>query len=213
MADKEALLLPACPNPAAPVQFFATIAPAGAYVALRIGFFAPEEEHNLFPTAWIETYTAAGYALRDPLMHWAIRTEGTIRWSAICLVDTVGVLAAYRSHALRFGCVVSLSARSSPVRKRSFGLFARSDREFTDEEIRQLWQRVAQLHGIGVDPLPKTQAEVLRMLTEGIRYKAMADRLGISEAAVKARLKSACARLGARTPIQAANLAVSRGLM
>jgi aldose 1-epimerase/LuxR family transcriptional regulator len=46
-----------------------------------------------------------------------------------------------------------------------------------------------------------------------MRLKEIANALGISESAVKARLKSAMARMDARTPVQAASIASQRGLL
>ncbi|MCE6967174.1 helix-turn-helix transcriptional regulator [Cereibacter sphaeroides] len=193
--------------------FFRQLAPAGAYVGLRIGFYAPEEEINLFPASWVVTYTARNFALKDPLTCWAAANEETRRWSAIDAPDPAGVMAEYRRHGLRFGVVVSLGASVLSHRRRSFGVFARSDREMSDAEIQELRDRLAELHEAAVHPLTATQIEVLQLMTDGIRYKEMAFRLGISEAAIKARLKGACAKLGARTPVQAANIALTRGLL
>ncbi|MEA5162532.1 autoinducer binding domain-containing protein [Cereibacter johrii] len=192
---------------------FRDLAPAGCYVALRVGFLAPEDEFNLFPSAWTRHYTIQAFGLRDPLIRWAATANGATRWSAVHLPDEAGVLADYRRHGLRFGCVIGLPARTARSRKRSFGLFARSDREMTNHEIATLRATIAELHAPNRDALTPSQAEVLRMLSEGVRYKEIAHRLGITEGAVKARFKAACDRLGARTAVQAANIAQRRGLL
>lgn len=51
------------------------------------------------------------------------------------------------------------------------------------------------------------------MLSTGMRYKQMAYALGISESAVKARLKGAAQRMNAKTAAQAASVAASRGIL
>ncbi|AXQ95188.1 LuxR C-terminal-related transcriptional regulator [Cereibacter azotoformans] len=192
---------------------FRDLAPAGSYVALRVGFLAPEEESNLFPSEWIRFYTTHAYGMKDPLTRWAATANGATRWSSVTLPDEAGVMAAYRLHGLRYGCVIGLPARISRSRKRTFGIFARSDREMTNAEIGALRASLAELHAPERDALTQSQAEVLRMLSEGVRYKEIAWRLGITEGAVKARFKAACQRLGARTAVQAANIAQKRGLL
>ena len=57
------------------------------------------------------------------------------------------------------------------------------------------------------------QAAALRRLSQGKRQKEIAMLLGISISAVKARLKSAAQRLGASTPIEAASIAASGGML
>jgi aldose 1-epimerase/LuxR family transcriptional regulator len=61
--------------------------------------------------------------------------------------------------------------------------------------------------------LTRAQTDALRLLSRGMRLKEIANALGISESAVKARLKSAVARMDARTPVQAASIASQRGLL
>ncbi|MGP3697969.1 LuxR C-terminal-related transcriptional regulator [Rhodobacter sp. NSM] len=192
---------------------FRDLAPGGCYVALRVGFLSPEEECNLFPSAWIRFYTVNSFGLRDPLTRWAATANGAVRWSAIHVPDEAGILASYRRHGLRFGCVVGFPARTARSRKRTFGIFARGDREMTNAEIATLRASLAELHAPNREALTPSQAEVLRMLSEGVRYKEIAHRLGITEGAVKARFKAACDRLGARTAVQAANIAQRRGLI
>lgn len=189
------------------------IAPAGCYIALRLGFLSAEEELNLFPPSWVRTYAAATYSFKDPLILWAMQKEGIFRWSKIDTPDPFGVLPVYRKNGLHYGCVVSLPAKTSPANRKSFGIFGRSEREYLDHELDELARTMEKLHMQPRPELTPTQAEALRMLIAGDRYKVIADRLGITESAVKARFKSACDRLGARTAVQAANIAQSRGLL
>ena len=44
-------------------DIFGSVAPAGHYAALRLGFFSPEEEINTFDPDWIDHYTVNGLAL------------------------------------------------------------------------------------------------------------------------------------------------------
>ena len=44
------------------------IAPAGFYLAVRVGFAFPLSECNRFPKRWVETYTRDGLLIDDPVM-------------------------------------------------------------------------------------------------------------------------------------------------
>jgi LuxR family transcriptional regulator len=194
---------------------FASVATAGYYVALRLGFFSPEEDMNTFARHWIDHYTVNGLALHDPLMRWVFSSSGVRRWSALCDPDPKGVLASYAAYGMPYGAVVCISGGEDPSR-RTFGYFARSDRELSDAELRlvEATLRSAHFHsGDAVQPLTRAQCDALRLLSGGMRLREIAQVLGISESAVKARLKSAMVRMGARTPVQAAALAQQKGLL
>lgn len=106
------------------------IAPAGYYLALRVGFAFPLEEINALPADWVSHYTAERYMMADPVIRWVYSKTGTIRWSEIEFDDVWGVLAKAESFGLRY-CVAVSVFDNNPEGQRSFGTFARSDREFT----------------------------------------------------------------------------------
>lgn len=194
-------------------EVFARIAPAGHYAAVRLGFFSPEEELNTFDPDWIDHYTINGLALHDPLMRWVYSGSGARRWSALPLPDPMRVLDAYAAFGMPFGAVVCVTADEARPR-RTFGYFARPDRDMTDAELSDLETTLRALHfGDTVEEigLTRAQADALRLLSRGMRLKQIAFALGISESAVKARLKSAVVRMDARTPAQAASLAAEKG--
>lgn len=196
-------------------EIFASIAPAGHYVALRLGFISPEEELNTFASGWVDHYTSSGLALHDPLMRWVYSESGSARWSEIALPDPMNVLGAYAQFGMRFGAVICVSANGERPR-RTFGYFARSDKEITSEEMAELERmlRAVHFHEAEVEqPLTRAQTEALQLLSRGMRLKQIAFALDISESAVKARLKSAMVRMDARTPVQAAAIASQRGLI
>ena len=114
-----------------------------------------------------------------------------------------------------FGAVICVTADEDHPR-RTFGYFARQDRELTRTEMTELEASLRAAHfqdPDGDQPLTRAQTDALRLLSRGMRLKEIAHALGISESAVKARLKSAMARMDARTPVQAASIASSRGLL
>jgi aldose 1-epimerase/LuxR family transcriptional regulator len=191
------------------------LAPAGFYAALRLGFFSPEEELNAFDPRWIDHYTVNGLALHDPLMRWIYSGSGARRWSELAIPDPMGVLSNYAAFGMRYGAVICVTADEDRPR-RTFGYFARHDRELSQFEIRELEAalRAAHFHEPETDQaLTRAQTDALRLLSRGMRLKEIAHALGISESAVKARLKSAMARMDARTPVQAASIASQRGLL
>ena len=190
------------------------IAPAGHFVALRIGFAVPMEEVNALPCPWIEFYNQRGLMVFDPVMRWIYGSEGRCRWSAVPFSDPRGVLPAARDHGLAFGAAVSL-LDPGPRGQRSFGTFARSDREFTDEELDLLQAHVQARHAALAPPSNVTQAEIeaLRLVKEGQRLKQIAHRLGVTEGAIKQRLKNARIKLEAKTGAEAISRATAFGLI
>ncbi len=193
---------------------FEKLAPAGYYVALRVGFAFPLAEHNALPPGWIDQYTRMSFMVYDPVMQWVYRNFGTIRWSEIPLPDPRGVLREAKRHGLNFGVAISFDD-PGPKGQRSFGSFARSDREFEDAEIAALQKKLEWLHVAMAPPtnLTKAELEALRMVKDGLLVKEIANILGVSEGAVKQRLRNAKSKLGAKTGRQAVSAATGYGLI
>lgn len=190
------------------------LAPAGHFLALRIGFAFPIFEQNALPKAWIERYSERGLVLADPVMHWMYQNTGATRWSEIEIEDPRGVLAQAALFGMEYGVAVCVTDQS-PTGQRSFGSFARSDREFFDSEIMELAGELQAMHASLVPPtnLTKAELEALGMVKDGLLMKEIADMLGVSEGAVKQRLKNAKSKLKAKTGTHAATMATSFGLI
>lgn len=188
--------------------------PGGYFVALRIGFAFPMFEKNAFPKDWVAQYSARGYVLADPVMNWLYRETGAIRWSEIPLDDPRGVLEEAKVFGLKYGVAVCCADKDGNG-QRSFGSFTRSDREFLDVEIQELQEKIQQMHDTLVPPSNLTAAEIqaLGMVKDGLLMKEIADDLGVSEGAIKQRLKNAKSKLNAKTGTHAATLATSYGLI
>lgn len=193
---------------------FSFLAPAGYYIALRVGFAFPIAEHNALPKGWVDRYTQQGFMPYDPVMRWLYENSGSIRWSEIDLPDPRRVMAQARRHGLLFGVAIAC-APTGPEGQRSFGSFARSDREFEDEEIAVLQAKLRRLHEATAPPTNLTRAELeaLSMVRDGLLLKEIAVRLSVTEGAIKQRLKNAKAKLGAKTSSQAVSAAVGYGLI
>jgi LuxR family transcriptional regulator len=83
------------------------VAPAGFYVAIRIGFAFPMVELNHLPASWVREYTTSGLMVHDPAMSWAYSNAGVARWSDLVASDRLGVLDLAKNHGLEYGAVVS----------------------------------------------------------------------------------------------------------
>lgn len=177
------------------------LAPMGYTIGLHIRFASPLVYKSSYPAEWTKFYNSHSYYLRDPLVFWGVGVEGTTRWSHIPLPDPFSVMAKAASYGLKFGAVSSYG----PITSRSIVGIARSDREFDDEELSRLKEITIRLHIEAKPPseLTRAQIEALQCLANGDRHAAAAQKLGISESALKARLVSARIRLEARTTSEA----------
>lgn len=196
------------------MSVFGAVAPAGYYLALRVGFAFPQEEVNALPAGWVEYYTQERLMLHDPVIRWVYGHTGTVRWSDIGLSDPKAILVAAQDYGLRHGVAVScFDAAEGAVR--SFGTFARDDRAFEDAEMAQLEQLIRALHMRKMPEVSLTAAEreALGMVKAGLRVKEIAHQLGVSEGAIKQRLSNAKRKLDAKTGAQAAAVASDLGLI
>lgn len=190
------------------------IAKIGYYLALRVGFAFPMEEVNALPAAWVDHYTTHRFMLHDPVIRWIYANTGAIAWSEIDLPDPMRVLDQAQTFGLRYGVAVACFDGNREG-QRSFGTFVRSDREFDKAEVEALQRFVVHLHHAKAPPtnLTKAELEALRMVREGLRLKQIAFELGVSEGAVKQRLKNAKTKLNAQTSAQAAAMVGEFGLI
>jgi LuxR family transcriptional regulator len=189
------------------------LAPAGYYVAVRVGFAFPEFEANTLPLAWVHIYTRSSLMLYDPVIRWVYDNVGCTRWSDIELDDPRAVLGQASAHGLKFGGAVCVVDRSEPG-VRTFGTFGRPDREFDHDELARIESHLRDLHRVEPLRAQLTDAEIeaLAMMRDGLLTKEIAYELDISESAVKQRLRNAKTKLSAKTTLHAVTLADRRGL-
>lgn len=190
------------------------VAKTGHYIALRVGFAFPLEEMNKLPPAWVDHYTIHRFMLYDPVIRWIYANTGAIAWSAIDLPDPMRVLDQAQTFGLRYGVAVACYDGNKEG-QRSFGTFTRSDREFEKDEVDALYAYVLKLHHAKAPPtnLTKAELEALKMVKDGQRLKQIAHALGVTEGAVKQRLRNAKTKLGAQTSAQAAAMVREFGLI
>ncbi len=192
------------------------IAPAGFYVALRVGYSFPEEELNGLDPGWIETYTQLGLVMQDPSMRWVYAHTGAVRWSELELPDPAGVIGLARKAGLSWGATVAF-CRPEDAGRRSYAMLFRADRNFTQDELDSAYALLRDLHlGAGREAGPaltEAELEAIRLRAGGKLLKQIAAEIGISESAVKARLASACRKTGAKNAIELLSIATTRRMI
>ncbi|SDF23307.1 helix-turn-helix transcriptional regulator [Limimaricola pyoseonensis] len=190
------------------------LAPAGHYIALGMAEGAPGFEAIALPQDWTTLYNREGFMPDDPALRWIRNAAGTRRWSELARQDPRGVIRSGWAYGLRYGVVVSIHG-GGPQQRRSYAAFCRRDREFSDREVARLHSLMQKLHVALVPPVPLTQAEieVLSRIKSGWRLKQVAFELGVTEGAIKQRLRNARAKLGVATGAQAATRASDLGLI
>jgi LuxR family transcriptional regulator, quorum-sensing system regulator SdiA len=183
------------------LQKLALVATAGYFIGLHIRFTSPLFTYQTYDQNWIDHYTENGYVLRDPMTAWGFSRTGWIRWNDPALLDPFGLFKEAATYGLNFGVTVSCG----PIKSRTIASFSRPDRDFRDDEIVKIEQTVLRLHDMTDPPdsLTGPQIEALRCIAGGDRIAAAAEKLGISESALKARITTARTRLMARTTAEA----------
>lgn len=183
------------------LQTVARLATAGYFIGLHIRFTSPLLTFQTYDQRWIDHYTENGYVLRDPMTAWGFSRTGWIRWSDPALLDPFGLFREAAQYGLNHGVTVA----AGPIKSRTIASFAREDREFRDDEIDRIERSVKRLHDLSEPPeaLTEAQIEALRCIAGGDRIAAAAEKLGISESALKARISTARDRLMARTTAEA----------
>lgn len=195
----------------AEVERLDALAPAGYFLGLHIRFMSPLITLRTYSQEWQDHYTDNVYGVRDPLIAWAYSRKGACRWSEVRVPDPFGIFKEAANFGLRFGVAVSCG----PFSSRSIGGIARSDREFTDDELTEIKEVVEFIH-VKTEPperLTKAQREALICIAGGARHAEAAQKLGISESALKLRLTSARNRLLARTTTEAIQRARDHNLL
>lgn len=188
-----------------------TIASAGYGIGLNIRFAAPAMTFRTYPREWIEIYNNNGYMFSDPMISWGFAQLGTCRWSEMDVPDPQNVMVQARAHGMNYGIVISYGS----IATRSLAGLAKAEREFTDVEIFECQRIIERLHNETAPPEQMTyaQIEALQLVAAGGRHSEVAAQIGISESALKARLKSARERLLARTTAEAIQRASEYNLL
>ena len=119
------------------------IASAGFAMAFHFERMRPSFMLQSYPENWTSCYTKNGYGLVDPVIAWGLAHEGCRRWTNYTASeDPSGVIAMAHKHGLHFGIGAAVALNGT----RSISTFARSDRDFDDDEISELYKALASMH-------------------------------------------------------------------
>ena len=121
-----------------------TAGPAGHAVGLHVTFNWPRYMLQGYSREWQDLYARDGLVARDPTVVWGFANTGWTRWSDLADLDTAGMLARATAYGMAYGCTVAIAGQAT----RTIGSFARSEREFTDEEIGRAAALLTELHDL-----------------------------------------------------------------
>ncbi|MEZ5730812.1 MAG: autoinducer binding domain-containing protein [Paracoccaceae bacterium] len=116
--------------------------PAGFAIGLHIQYTTPRYFFQSYSKDWLDAYSAKGFVMYDPIVHWGFSNEGFVRWSEIAGQDPLGVLKEAAEYGMTYGAAVAVVRGSS----RSIAGFARGDREMTDLEMAAIHKDLKALH-------------------------------------------------------------------
>lgn len=144
------------------LQKAAELAPAGYALAFHIRFTAPTFLLQAYPKAWTSYYSLHALVMSDPTVAWGFAHDGSCRWSDLT-DDPARVMDRAADHGLKYGIVCAIETNES----RSFGSFARADREFLEEEMVSLMTVLTDLHDAtrNVENLSSDVIEALRKMS------------------------------------------------
>lgn len=120
------------------------IAPACFAIGLHIRFMTATYMFESYPSDWLDVYGKEGMLMLDPTVRWAMHHHGLKRWSELEEQDGAGVLARAREFGIIHGHTRSIHEGDDI----SFGGLARSDRDFTQEEIEEVGELIQRMHDV-----------------------------------------------------------------
>lgn len=187
-------------------------ASGGHYLGVNLSFKGPAFVEVTYDRDWVEFYNNGKYYLADPVVGWLLVNNGRVRWSEIrWWPDPKGVFKKARRYNLKFGGTIATSCTGA----KSVLSFARSDREFTEEELGRIDCAFHDYLDRYEEPVPITDAEVemLQMLANDYTVAEAAQKIGITTSSAKERLSRARKRLGCKNNFRAVALAYRRKLI
>lgn len=188
-----------------------SLCPGGYNIGFHFRFSRPVAVRSTYHEDWSRHYAISKFILGDPAVIWGLTNIGACRWSAIELPDPLGVFTDAARFGLAYGVALSVGAEAS----RSLGACGRGDREYTDEEIEVIHDRVRRIHEvIARQPgLKSHQQEVLQLLEAGLTYDQICAELDLSRTALVNRLKGARRAFGVATNAEAIRIGLDRGYL
>jgi LuxR family transcriptional regulator len=196
----------------------------GIFVAVNASLRSKGSIYTSFHPDWFMEYDQGGYPVFDPLVHWAFKTGGGLRWSEVLqkrdIVDQlieslmperhVDVMKlAETKFQMKFG---GIFARRN---KLSLTLISvcRDDRELTDNEMLQIQTKFDWMYHKVCSKSGLTPREIntLQSLKNGLEIADIAKKELKSRDTITKRIASAKTKLGATSTIETVVLAMDHG--
>lgn len=135
---------------------------SGFALAIHIRYTRPSLLYRSYGPDWIETYSAKGYMLSDPVVHWGLTHTGWVDWRDLEAQDPAGVMADAAAHGLHHG----LTYATGPAASRTITGFTRSTGPFTPAERAELEEISEALHAAteGIEQFDEAAMTALRAL-------------------------------------------------
>jgi len=142
------------------------VSSAGYAIALHVRFTTPTYLFQTYPADWMEYYSSQGLVMHDPTVKWGFENDGMVRWADLAESDSAGVLSQAAEHGLSFGITTAVSKAGS----KSLASFSRSDRDFSDDEVRELIGLFEQLHDETADTTDEDVQNALKKLSVDLTH-------------------------------------------
>ena len=204
-------------NPIAAAQFepvkhvIETLNIVGWSIVVNFNLRGYEHFASTYPDEWATEYVNGNYNVQDPTVVWASFRQGMCRWSETGIPDMMKVLRRAKVYDLNFGGIWSRKTG----KKRTMLFVGKADREFNDEEMELISDAMNPFFtSVGPDHrLTDGEIDALKLLIVGASTADIANDLGITESAVKARVSSARSKLGCKTTPQMIYQVTSSGML
>lgn len=135
--------------------------PCGFAAAFQVTFTTSRYLFQTYDEEWMNYYSRMGLVLKDPAVRWGFSNDGIASWADLQKLDHHGVFDKAAEFGLKYWAVTATSDGGS----KSIGAFARSDRDFTDEEREQLFTDFQSLHRLTLQG-PEAEPEFGEMLLD-----------------------------------------------
>ena len=139
---------------------------AGYAIALHISFTTPRFLFQTYNKDWMDVYSENGLVLKDPTVLWGFSNTGVKRWNDLKEMDVNQVLPLARKYGLKYGFTFAIHQDDS----RSIGSFARTDRDFSDQEIESLAAIATDLHAHTEKIKKLSNEELTQLKTLSVNY-------------------------------------------
>lgn len=133
----------------------------GFALAVHIRYTRPALLYQTYDREWVDHYSAKGFMLSDPTVHWGLSNVGAMDWDQLAGQDPEGIIQAARDHGLTNGWTYA----TGPATSRSLGSMTNST-PFTTDQRAQICQIIDDIHAEtdGFETFPPPVQEALRNL-------------------------------------------------